>query len=188
MKKLLTLLVIFAGAALIAWLVFFRNGNESGERKEIKEVVSNTIKLSIPEEANELVSGMSEVVKNTDKSKMDSVMKFIKDKSDEGSLSSKEGIKDAISEAEEQFGTVVPENVREGIADSLTKLENMGFSTEIIVEKTEGLYEKYGAQFVDHMEEAFVEAAKDAAENTAQNVWDSTKKAVSSAIDGALNR
>jgi len=187
MKKIFAFFLLLCGAGIIAFLAF---GNVSiGKIKQntITNSIQNPIKLSIPEEITEFRDGVSKVIKDTDKDTLDSVMEFVKEKSDSGMLSSKEGIREAIEEAETQFGTAVSEDTKEKIATSLSELENLGFSSEFVVSKTEELYDRYGSEFVDHMEEAFVDAAKEAASNAAQNVWDNTKETISSSLSETFN-
>ena len=55
---------------------------------------------------------------------------------------------------------------------------DLGFSTETLMNETQKVYQKYGEEFLDHMEEAFIEASKEAAGNMAQEVWDSVEDTI----------
>ena len=60
----------------------------------------------------------------------------------------------------------------------MEKLEDMGFSAEYMVDKTESLYEEYGADFVDHVDEVVTGAVKNAASNAVNSFFGNLKKSV----------
>ena len=65
------------------------------------------------------------------------------------------------------------------MVEAMQKLEDMGFSADYVLDKAEKLYDKYGADFVDHTNEiirgAVENAVKNAAESFFSNLWQSTK-------------
>ena len=183
MKKLLAILCLFGSMVLIAVLMKINMTGISPEYTNENKTASNS---SISKTLSEMKEGFDDLSKDIDKETMNDVMDYVKEKSSDGSLNSKEGIKEAIKEAESRYDFSVSDNTKEKIADAVDKLESMGFSTESIVDKTDKLYDKYGADFVDHMEEAFVEAAKDAAEDAAQNAWDNMKNGAKELISGIV--
>ena len=57
----------------------------------------------------------------------------------------------------------------------MEKLEKMGFSAETVIDKAQKLYEDYGADFVDHVDELVKDAVKDAAQNAAESILQNVK-------------
>ena len=101
------------------------------------------------------------------------------EKISDGSLDSEEGLKAAIQESEEKFGITIKEADARKVVEAMQKLEDMGFSADYVLDKAEKLYDKYGADFVDHTNEiirgAVENAVKNAAESFFSNLWQSTK-------------
>lgn len=79
-----------------------------------------------------------------------------------------------------------PEDAQK-LMDTVGKLEELGVSPEVVKEKATELYEKYGKDCVEHVEEAVTEAVKGAAESAAENFANDVKQSVSDTIDGFLN-
>jgi len=182
MKKIGVILCFSISIVVIAMLMKYKTSG----LQIAKPKTENSSFEAISQTVSEMTEGFGELSESVDKDTMDEVMSYVKEKSEDGSFKSREGIKQAIEEAEEKYDFSVSDNTKEQIAEAVDKLEDMGFSTESVVEKTEGLYDKYGADFVDHMEEAFIEAARDAAENAAKNAWDGAKDGARELISGIL--
>ncbi len=108
------------------------------------------------------------------------VFSFLKEQVEEGNLNSEEGLKDAIREGEEKFGVEVSREDAENLVDTMEKLEALGFSAEYIVEKTESMYQEYGADFVDHVDEVVTGAVKNAASNVISSFFSGLKDSVKS--------
>ncbi len=108
------------------------------------------------------------------------VFSFLKEQVEEGNLNSEEGLKDAIREGEEKFGVEVSREDAENLVDTMEKLEALGFSAEYIVEKTESMYQEYGADFVDHVDEVVTGAVKNAASNVISSFFNGLKDSVKS--------
>lgn len=169
MKKFFIVLLFVLGIGLIFF--YMRSGS-------IQEKEMNVVTLKIDEELSDVKEKITSVTSDLDSETMDQVADFIKEKKSEGKFSSGEGIKEVISEAEEKFGQTISEDTKEQIASTVTQLEQMGFSTEVIVDKSEELYDKYGKEFGEHIEEVFLEAAKEKAQNGVQSAWDKVKESV----------
>lgn len=174
MKKILGVLIILLGVTVIAFLM--KVNSEQGGRK-------NTVTLKIEEVTGEIKSLADSLPKNVDDESVKEVISFAKEKSSEGALSSKDGVERVLDEAKDKFGVEITASQKEGIAEAVEKLEGMGFSTEVLIDKAEETYQKYGEKFTDHLEEAFVEAAKEAAGESAKKMWDGVKDTVSDAVE-----
>lgn len=122
---------------------------------------------------------LSEAVAGLDAETVKEIFDFVSEKVKDGSLKTESGRKEAIREGEEKFGVTVSEADAEKIVDVMEKLEDMGFSGEYVIESAEQLYDKYGADFVNHVDEVITEALEDAVTNAAEsffgNLWESAK-------------
>ncbi|MDO4463385.1 MAG: DUF1002 domain-containing protein [Bacillota bacterium] len=117
---------------------------------------------------------------HVDEETIGEVISFVKEKVQEGKLDSPEEIQSAIEEGEEKFQVEINEEAAQKLVQTMEKLEQMGFSAEYIIEKAEGLYKEYGADFVDHVDEVVTGAVKNAAENVINNFFEGFKNSIKS--------
>lgn len=122
---------------------------------------------------------LSEAFEDVDAQTAGEIFSFVKEKIGEGALSSEESLQKAITEGEEKFGVEIDPEAAKQVVDTMEKLEELGFSSEAIVEKAEELYNKYGADFTEHADEVIKDAVKGAVKKAAGNFWDGLKSAVS---------
>lgn len=169
LKFIFSTLLFVIGICLIAFVMMVGKTYKTN---------SETRQVTLLETASQVTESISSITANMDSQKTSQIMDFVKLKADDGSLKSIDGVKAAIREGAEEFDLEISESTALQMTDALESLEDMGFSVEDIAQKTQNLYSKYGDEFVNHMEEAFVDAAKDAAQNTAQNLWDSVEETV----------
>ncbi len=130
---------------------------------------------------------LTEVFSNVDQETAAEVFSFLKDKSKDGNLSSEEGILDAIEEGQEKFGVEISREDAEKLVDTMEKLEGLGFSAEYVIDKTENLYQQYGEDFVEHVDEVVTGAVKNAASNAVTYFFDNLKSSVKSFFGGLFS-
>lgn len=122
---------------------------------------------------------LDEAFENIDEETAKEIFSFAKEKVTEGSLNTEEGLSRAIEDGEEKFGVTIDRADAQKIVDTMEKLEDMGFSGEYIVGKAEELYDEYGADFSEHVEEVVTGAVKNAVSNAVggffQGMWESVK-------------
>ena len=75
-----------------------------------------------------------------------------------------------------------PTEAGDKIAQALEGLEELGFSTDQILAKAEEIYEKYGEQYVEHLEEEFTQMATEAAEASVKRFMESVKETIDQVI------
>lgn len=130
---------------------------------------------------------LKEAFENVDQETAMAMFDFVKEKIADGSLETEEGLSEAIEEGESRFGITVDKETARQVVETMEKLEDMGFSVEELLEKAKDLYEKYGAEFVEHANEAITEAVEDAAEdaisNFFSNLWEGAKNFFQSLIN-----
>lgn len=119
------------------------------------------------------------VFENIDQETASDAFSFLKEKFSGGDLTTEEGLLSAIEEGKEKFGVEISKEDARKLVDAMEKLEDMGFSAEYLIDKTESLYREYGADFVDHVDEVVTGAVKnavsDAVSSFFKNLADSVK-------------
>lgn len=144
------------------------------------ETAQNTENIDTGELLGDVKDKISEAVSEMDPKTVKEIFGFVSEKISDGSLDSEEGLKAAIQESEEKFGVTIKEADARKVVEAMQKLEDMGFSADYVLNKAESLYDRYGADFVDHTNEiirgAVENAVKNAAESFFSNLWQSTKK------------
>lgn len=94
---------------------------------------------------------------------------------------------DEVQELAKQFDVELSQEDAQKLVDTMEKLEELGVSPDVVKEKATELYQKYGKDCVEHVQEAVTDAVKGAAENAAQNFADDVKQSVSNTVSGFLN-
>ena len=93
---------------------------------------------------------------------LDELLKKLED----GELSTKEQIDEAISQAQEELGVTLTQEQKEQIAGLVLQANELGLDREAILNGAQAFYEKYGSQLVESANEAIqdniVEPAKEA--------------------------
>lgn len=144
---------------------------------EVKAAGGNTV--DIGSLLGDVKDKLSEAVSRLDTETVKEMFGFIEEKVKDGSLKTEDGLTDAIREGEDKFGITISEADARKVVETMEKLENMGFSAEYVLQKAEELYERYGADFVEHADEVIAGAVEDAvagaAESFFHNMWESVK-------------
>lgn len=135
--------------------------------------------INIEELLGDVGGKLSDALSGMDDETAGEIFEFVKEKVQDGSLESEDGIREAISEGKEKFGVDISEADARKVVETMEKLEDLGFSGEYIVDEAEELYDKYGADFVQHADEAIKGAVQNAAANAVdnffRNLWESAK-------------
>ena len=87
-------------------------------------------------------------------------------KLEDGELSTKEQIDEAISQAQEELGVTLTEEQKKQISKLVLQANELGLDREAILSSAQAFYEKYGSQIMesanDAIRENIVEPAKEA--------------------------
>ncbi len=105
-------------------------------------------------------------------------MAWLKEKVAKGELDSDGDIRAAVEEGEAKFGVSLTDGEVQKILDLMGKLKNMGLDSEYLFSQAEKLYNKYGAEIVEHADEAISEAVSGAVSNAADGFLEGVKKSV----------
>ena len=144
--------------------------------------------VDIDELLGDVGEKLSNALSGMDDETAGEIFEFVKEKVQDGSLKSEDGIKKAISEGEEKFGVDISEADAKRIVETMEKLEDLGFSGEYVIDKAQELYNQYGADFLDHADEvikgAVQNAVTGAADNFFHNLWESAKNFFKNLFNG----
>ena len=144
--------------------------------------------IDIDELLGDVGEKLSNALSGMDDETAGEIFEFVKEKVQDGSLKSEDGIKKAISEGEEKFGVDISEADAKRIVETMEKLEDLGFSGEYVIDKAQELYNQYGADFLDHADEvikgAVQNAVTSAADNFFHNLWESAKNFFKNLFNG----
>ena len=144
--------------------------------------------VDIDELLGDVGEKLSNALSGMDDETAGEIFEFVKEKVQDGSLKSEDGIKKAISEGEEKFGVDINETDAKRIVETMEKLEDLGFSGEYVIDKAQELYNQYGADFLDHADEvikgAVQNAVTGAADNFFHNLWESAKNFFKNLFNG----
>lgn len=121
---------------------------------------------------------LSEVFENVDQETAGEAFSFLRGIVQKGDLTTDEGLSKAVQEGKEKFGVEISKKDAKALVDAMEKLEDLGFSSEYLIDSTESLYTEYGTGFVDHMDEIVAGAVKDAASNAVSGFFDNLKSSV----------
>lgn len=163
-RKLLTLLTILA-------VMFMAVPAAAHAAGEISDVDASDVLTQIKQQ-------LSAAFEEMDKETAEEVFSFLKDKLREENYASEEGLQSILKEGKEKFGVEVNREDAQKLVDAMEKLEGMGFSAEYMIEKTESLYQEYGADFVEHVDEVVTGAVKNAASSAVSSFFGNLKKSV----------
>lgn len=133
----------------------------------------------IDELLGEAKEKISQAFEKIDEETAGEMFDFVKEKVADGSLKTEEGLSKAIEEGENKFGVNIDKEDAEKVVAVMEKLEDMGFSGEYVIDKAKELYGSYGAEFIEHAEEAVEGAVEDAVTNAISsffhNLWEEIK-------------
>ena len=130
---------------------------------------------------------LSEVLENVDQETAGEAFSFLRGIVQKGDLTTDEGLSKAVEEGKEKFGVEISKKDAKALVDAMEKLEDLGFSSEYLIDKTESLYTEYGAGLVEHMDEIVTGAVKDAASNAVSGFFDNLKNSVKDFFKGLFS-
>lgn len=104
-----------------------------------------------------------------------------------GELETDEDVRAAIAEGSEKFGVFLSEEEIQKIVDLMGKLRGMGLNSEYLISQAEKLYNKYGADIVNHADEAISEAVSGAVSGAAKGFFESMKDSIKDFWNGIFS-
>ena len=121
---------------------------------------------------------LADAAQNVSNDEIEELIAYIKEKVANGELETDADVRAAIEEGEQKFGVTLSEEEIEKIVSLMNKLRGMGLNSEYLISQAEKLYNKYGADLVNHADEAISEAVSDAVNGAAKGFFQSVKDSV----------
>lgn len=152
-----------------------------GAVKAYEKMEGTTISdTSLSNALDELITTgeLANAAQNVSGDDIEKLIAYIKEKVANGELETDEDIRAAVEEGEERFGVSLTKEEIQRIVDLMNKLEGMGLNSDYLISQAEKLYNKYGADIVNHADEAISEAVSDAVTNAAGGFFQSIKNSV----------
>lgn len=131
---------------------------------------------------------LAKAAENVNSEEIEQLIAYIKEKVANGELETEQDIRKAVAEGEEKFHVTLTEEEVKRIVDLMNKLDGMGLDGSYLISQAEKLYNKYGADIVNHADEAISEAVSDAVSHAAGGFWDSIKSSVKGFLDGIFKK
>lgn len=117
-----------------------------------ESVPDNTLDVAL----DELVTTgeIADSVKSASNEDVEALVAFVKEKIASGELETENDIYTAISEGEEKFGVILDEGEKQQIVALMKKIEDLNLDPNKLIDQAVGLYDKYGDDIVNHLEDA----------------------------------
>jgi uncharacterized protein YpuA (DUF1002 family) len=161
-----------------------------GAVKAYEKMEGTTISdASLSSALDELITTgeIAKAAQNVNSDDIEKLIAYIKEKVANGELETDEDIRAAVEEGEARFGVSLTKEEIQRIVDLMNKLEGMGLNSDYLISQAEKLYSKYGADIVNHADEAISEAVSDAVANAAGGFFQSIKNSVKDFFSSLFN-
>lgn len=122
----------------------------------------------------DLKHSVGELIKNIKPEDANKILNFVEKKIQDGSLESEQGVKDAIAEGEKEFGVTLTKDQKDMILSVTKKIKSLGIDPQILVDKAEETYEKYG----NELKEAASEKGKEIIKETQNKIKEEVTKSL----------
>lgn len=121
---------------------------------------------------------LAEASKDVNGDEIEKLIAYIKEKVANGELETDADVRAAIEEGKQKFDVYLSEEEIQKIVDLMKKLRGLGLNSEYLISQAEKLYNKYGADIVNHADEAISEAVSSAVNGAAKGFFQSIKDSV----------
>lgn len=121
---------------------------------------------------------IAEASKDVNGDEIEKLIAYIKEKVANGELETDADVRAAIEEGKQKFDVYLSEEEIQKIVDLMKKLRGLGLNSEYLISQAEKLYNKYGADIVNHADEAISEAVSSAVNGAAKGFFQSIKDSV----------
>ena len=125
-----------------------------------------------------LESSLTVAEQDVSSNEFEQLLAYLKEKAANGALDTDEELLAAIEEGETRFGVSLTEEEIQTIITMMNKLEGMGLDSDYLLSQAEKLYDNYGEDIVNHVDEAVNEAVSDAVSNATSSFYQSIKNSV----------
>ena len=136
------------GILVLALCLLFPQITVNAEEKEVAKGLSGYVNLLLAktkggngeESMSSLEDTLEEVVQNIKPEDAQKILDFASEKIKDGSLDTKQGIENAIKEAEEKFGVTLTKTQKDLVFSVVEKVKKLGIDPQFLVDQAEEIY------------------------------------------------
>lgn len=104
------------------------------------------------ESISSLKDSLEQLLENLKPEDANKIFQFLREKIDEGKWNSEKGIQEVISEGEKKFNVTLTKEQKDTILSAVSAIKNLGISPEYLVGQMEEIYQKYGEELKNGIE------------------------------------
>ena len=179
------------GILVLALCLLFPQITVNAEEKEVAKGLSGYVNLLLAktkggngeESMSSLEDTLEEVVQNIKPEDAQKILDFASEKIKDGSLDTKQGIENAIKEAEEKFGVILTKTQKDLVFSVVEKVKKLGIDPQFLVDQAEEIYKKYSKEIKEEVNQKGQEIAQEVQEKVKEEISRSLSDYVSDMVN-----
>ena len=179
------------GILVLALCLLFPQITVNAEEKEVAKGLSGYVNLLLAktkggngeESMSSLEDTLEEVVQNIKPEDAQKILDFASEKIKDGSLDTKQGIENAIKEAEEKFGVTLTKTQKDLVFSVVEKVKKLGIDPQFLVDQAEEIYKKYSKEIKEEVNQKGQEIAQEVQEKVKEEISRSLSDYVSDMVN-----
>ena len=134
------------------------------------------------ETMSSLKGSLEEVIQNIKPEDAQKILDFVSKKIQDGSWETKEGIENAIKEAEKEFGATLTKEQKDLIFSVVEKVKKLGIDPQFLVDQAKEIYEKYSKEIKNEVNQKKQEIVEEVQEKVKEEITRSLTDYVSDMV------
>ena len=148
----------------------------------VNMLLAKTKSGSGEETMSSLKESLEEVIQNIKPEDAQKILDFVSEKIQDGSWETKQGIENAIKEAEKEFGVTLTKEQKDLIFSVVEKVKKLGIDPQFLVDQAEEIYEKYSKEIKDDVNQKKQEIINEVQEKVKEEITRSLTDYVSDMV------
>ena len=148
----------------------------------VNMLLAKTKSGSGEETMSSLKESLEEVIQNIKPEDAQKILDFVSEKIQDGSWETKQGIENAIKEAEKEFGVTLTTEQKDLIFSVVEKVKKLGIDPQFLVDQAEEIYEKYSKEIKDDVNQKKQEIINEVQEKVKEEITRSLTDYVSDMV------
>ena len=134
------------------------------------------------ETMSSLKGSLEEVIQNIKPEDAQKILDFVSKKIQDGSWETKQGIENAIKEAEKEFGATLTKEQKDLIFSVVEKVKKLGIDPQFLVDQAKEIYEKYSKEIKNEVNQKKQEIVEEVQEKVKEEITRSLTDYVSDMV------
>ena len=148
----------------------------------VNMLLTKTKSGSGEETMSSLKESLEEVIQNIKPEDAQKILDFVSEKIQDGSWETKQGIENAIKEAEKEFGATLTKEQKDLIFSVVEKVKKLGIDPQLLVDQAEEIYKKYSKEIKDDVNQKKQEIINEVQEKVKEEITRSLTDYVSDMV------